>query len=380
MENKNWEEFKDEWVGKFEKPQEFKDEGNGRFGEFEKPQELKKFEDRKDEGIGRFEEFEELKEFEEFEGLEEYQYLNVLRNVSQFGIEKPNRTKNNTKSIFGNMMKFTLYEIDETNSEIVYKRILPLLTTKNMSKSSKIIFEELIFFVKGQTNNKILKDKGVHIWDANGSRQFLDSIGLNHFEEDDLGEIYGAQWRHFGANYINCHTDYTNQGIDQLQWVIDEIKRNPYSRRLIVSSWNPLALKNMCLPPCHTMFQFNVEPDLSGDLTPKFLSCSLYQRSCDLPLGCPFNIASYATLTHIIADLTGLIAKEFIYFTADTHIYCDQLPLISEQISRKPYPFPNLEFDFENNSRPTKIDDWEAKYLKVTNYKHHPTIRYPFSV
>lgn len=654
---------------------------------------------------------------------EEYQYLNALYQTSQFGIIKPNRTINKTKSIFGNMMKFKLYDENQ-------KKVLPLLTTKNMSKSAEIIFKELEFFIKGQTDNKILQSKNVKIWDANGSREFLDSVGLSHREVGDLGpcfitgtkiltdsgykniedvdiddkmythegnwqhivnfqkreytgelykikinhhpfeiistpehpflcnlikyrnqnqwieakylnkfnnligmkfdkeeiipeifvidesfeevlikldkkeewfmmgyflgygyitnneinkinerterneilfninikqelnliikiqkvlniqikniyknhkiyncfnikwyqilkqfdnvstekkipewiqkapkefilefingycsyfnnsyyfttvslniaygiqrlylklgyfadisfqkrayqkeeflrrglvnqrncyfikvynipeylnnysyidikngiawfgissiekydaknenvynfevlndnsytceniichNCYGFQWRHFGAEYNDCHTDYTGKGIDQLQNIIDTIKKDPYNRRLLVTAWNPMQLKEIALPPCHIMFQFNVEP-LNDNELPYFLSCIIYQRSCDLPLGAPFNIASYAALTHIIADLTGLKAKELIYFTGDTHIYEDQLHLVPGQIFRKPFPFPNLEFDFGNDKKPINIDQWKAEYLKIINYKFHPLINYPFSV
>jgi thymidylate synthase len=312
---------------------------------------------------------------------EEYQYLNTLHKVAQHGVVKPNRTANKTKSIFGNMMRFTLFDehqIDpKTNKP---KRILPLLTTKNMSKSADIIFKELEFFIRGQTDNKILQEKGVKIWDANGSREFLDSVGLKNNKEGDLGAIYGYQWRHFGAEYKNCDTDYSRQGVDQLQNVIDEIKKNPYSRRLLVTAWNPTQLKQAALPPCHVMFQFNTEPNEVDDFKPYYLSCMLFQRSADLPLGVPFNIASYAALTHIIADLTGLTAKELIYTTADTHIYEDQINLVPGQIFRKPYPFPNLEFDFGNDPKPTNIDEYKAEHLKVVNYQCWPNIVYPFSV
>ena len=301
--------------------------------------------------------------------IEEYQYLNLLYGVAMFGTLKPNRTANKTKSIFGNIMKFTLTKNN--------KKILPLLTTKNMLKSSESIFKELIFFIKGQTDSKILSTAGVKIWDANTSREFLDSVGLD-YEVGDIGQLYGINWRHYGIEYKGCKEDYTNQGFDQLQFVIDEIKKNPYSRRLLVTAWNPLILHKGVLAPCHTYFQFNVEPDENTN-TPKYLSCMLYQRSADLPLGVPFNIASYATLTHMIANLTDLVAKELVYTTADTHVYEDQLYLIPGQIFRKPYDFPNIEFDFSNDVIKS-IDDYKVEHIKLTNYKFHPLISYPFSV
>jgi len=306
---------------------------------------------------------------------EEYQYLEFLEKIMKEGITKPNRTANKTKSLFGNTMRFTLSELQEGSTN--YRKILPLLTTKNMSKTVDIIFKELEFFISGKTDNKILKNQGVKIWNANGSREFLDLAGLQKYQEDDLGPIYGWQWRHFGAEYESCQDDYSGKGFDQLQWVIDEIKKNPYSRRLLVTAWNPLQIKEMCLPPCHSFFQFVVDPDESGT-KPTFLSCTVYQRSADLPLGVPFNIASYATLTHIVADLTGLIAKELFYITIDSHIYENQLEFVPIQTSRVPYPFPSLEFDFIN--RVKTIDDYKAKHMKVIGYQSHPTINYPFSV
>lgn len=308
---------------------------------------------------------------------EEYQYLDALYRASMNGVLKPNRTANKTMSYFGNMMKFSLHRSTGSDS---YQRILPLMTTKNMKKSSEIIFKELEFFIKGQTDGKILKEKEVKIWDANGSREFLDLVGLKHREVDDLGPIYGYQWRHFGAEYKDCHTDYTGQGIDQLQNVIDTIKKDPYNRKLIVSAWNPLQLKEMALAPCHLLFQFNVSPDNSNKSDkPVYLDCMVYQRSADLPLGVPFNIASYAALTHIVSYLTDLIPREFVYVTADTHVYEDQLHLIPSQIFRKPYPFPELEFDFGTDKPMKSIDDFKAEYLKVKNYKYWPSLLYPFS-
>lgn len=571
---------------------------------------------------------------------EEYQYLNLLRKVAMEGVQKPNRTKNNTRSIFGNMMKFTLTKNN--------KKILPLLTTKNMLKSSELIFKELEFFIKGQTDSKILDKQGVKIWNANSSREFLDNLG---FKERDVGDIgpcfragtkiltetgykniedidledklythlgnwrvvdtifkrnyngiiykikashspyeiiatpehpflvqsenwieaknlntehklgikintnnyvskllddetswlflgyylmngwilksnnlyeiyintyddeivrifnelnmdnyidilfefgididkkqipswvhdappkyiknfitgfyhvqtrnidismsyelqrlflkinktykiekignchgfnlqnieikndiawypiesiteietkneivynfnltdhtymaeniithncYGFQWRHFGAEYKDCYTNYKDQGIDQLQQVIDMIKKDPYSRRLLITAWNPLQLKEMVLSPCHSLFQFNVEPKSDDpEMKPYYLSCMLYQRSADMPLGVPFNIASYATLTHIIADLTELVAKELIYTTGDTHIYDDQLYLVAGQILREPYDFP--EFEFEYDKKPEKIDEYNWTNMKIKNYKYHALIQYPFS-
>jgi thymidylate synthase len=242
-----------------------------------------------------------------------------------------------------------------------------------MSKNAESIFKELEFFVRGQTDTKILEKQGVNIWKANTSREFLDSVGLTNNAEGDAGEIYGFQWRHFGAEYNGCDKDYTGKGYDQLANVVETIKKNPESRRLIVTAWNPSKLSNMCLPPCHMMYQFNCRTENDR---PK-LDLLLYQRSADLPLGVPFNIASYATLAHFVAELTGREAGELIYTTADTHVYEDQIYLAAAQINRKPYPFPELNF---TNPEIKTIDDFRASDCQILNYQYWPLISYPFSL
>lgn len=174
--------------------------------------------------------------------------------------------------------------------------VFPLLTTKRVFW--RAVVEELLWFIKGSTNSKELTDKDVHIWDENGSRTFLDSCGFTDREEGDLGPVYGFQWRHFGAKYKDMHTDYTGQGIDQLKEVIHKIKHSPDDRRIIMSAWNPVDIPKMALPPCHTFVQFYVN---NGEL-----STQLYQRSADMGLGVPFNIASYSLLIYMIAHVTGL--------------------------------------------------------------------------
>lgn len=297
-----------------------------------------------------------IKLYVDNEKSDEYNYLNLLREIYNFGIEKSGRS-GVTRSLIGNVMKFKLTKKD--------KLILPLLTTKNMTKSFEIILHELLFFIRGQTDNTILQQNDVKIWNANSA-----------LTNNDCGPIYGFQWRHFGANYVDCKSDYSNQGIDQLKEVINEIKNNPFSRRLIVSSWNPIDIPKMCLPPCHVMYQFIVEP---GD-NKNYLSCIIYQRSADMPLGVPFNIASYALLTHIVAKLTNLEPRELIHMSGDAHIYNNQLDLISTQLSRKPYEFPELEFNFGDDNEPDNIDNYKFEYISIKNYKHWPRIKYSFTV
>nr|KAG5699231.1 hypothetical protein BaRGS_012752 [Batillaria attramentaria] len=214
----------------------------------------------------------------------ELQYLDAVEQIIAEGALRNNRTGIDTKTIFGMQMRYSLREN------------FPLLTTKRVFWRG--VVEELLWFIKGCTNGKELADKDVHIWDANGTREFLDKNGLHHREEGDLGPVYGFQWRHSGAEYVDMHTDYTGQGVDQLAEVISLIRNNPDSRRIIMCAWNPKDVPKMALPPCHCLAQFCV---INGEL-----SCQLYQRSADMGLGVPFNIASYSLLTIMIAHITGL--------------------------------------------------------------------------
>ena len=283
---------------------------------------------------------------------EETQYLQLIENILNNGTIEHSRN-GITKSIFGNMMKFSLND-----------GTIPILTTKKVAW--KTCFKELTWFIKGNTSNKLLNDMNVHIWDANGSKEFLKSRNLS-YQENDLGPVYGHQWRHFNAKYNDCETDYSNQGVDQLQNIINQLKTDEgrKSRRLIMSAWNPCQLDEMALPPCHVMAQFHVSEN-------KYLSCSLYQRSGDVGLGVPFNIASYSFLTHIIAKHTDLEAKEFVYFLGNAHIYEEHDEALKEQILRKPYEFPKLQIkNKKENINDYWLDDIEWK----TEYKYHSAIK-----
>lgn len=298
---------------------------------------------------------------------EEYQYLNLLRKVYNNGNLKPNRTNQKTKSVFGEIMKFSLTRIEDGK----LLNVLPLITTK--FTSYKTILLELFFFISGKTDNKVLQNNNVHIWDqnANDFKKRKESNG-QHIVEGDLGPIYPFQYRHFGADYIDCNTDYTNKGIDQLEKAIQTLKNNPFDRRIIVTAWNPIQLNEMALPPCHTLYQFNVEAD--ENMNPKYLNCLVYQRSADLPLGLPFNIASYATLTHIVAQLTNLTPNILTFMIGDAHIYENQLELVPIQLERKPFKFPTIEIE-----KCEKIDNYDISKIKLYNYNHHPHIKYPFT-
>lgn len=289
------------------------------------------------------------------ENIEEQQYLNLIGHILKHGIERSDRTGVGTIGIFGHQMRFSLAN-----------NTYPLLTTKRVFYRG--VVEELLWFIRGDTNAHHLSSRGVHIWDANGSRQFLDSRGLYDREEGDLGPVYGFQWRHFGAQYTTMHADYHGQGVDQLQRVIDTILTNPHDRRLIISAWNPMELDNMALPPCHMFCQFYVAQGR--------LSCQLYQRSCDMGLGIPFNIASYALLTIMIAHVTGLEPGEFIHCLGDAHVYLNHIEALQEQIRREPRPFPKL---FIKRSV-ERIEDFTIEDFDLVGYEPYGKIAMTMAV
>jgi thymidylate synthase len=284
---------------------------------------------------------------------EENQYLNLLEDILITNSEFVGRN-GKTLFVFGSAMRFSL----EHNK-------LPLITTKKVAW--KTCLRELLWFIKGSTNNKMLKDQNVHIWDANGSREFLDSRNLFSNSEDDLGPIYGFQWRHFNANYESCLSDYRNKGIDQLSDVINTLKdpklRN--SRRMIISAWNPCQLDKMALPPCHIIMQFNVTNNTK-------LSCAMYQRSNDEACGTCFNIASYCFLTHLLAIHCDLEPYEFLYYKGNCHIYEEHISNIKIQLQREPFEFPTLKIINKHEN----IEDYTVDDFIVSNYKHHEPLEY----
>jgi thymidylate synthase len=284
---------------------------------------------------------------------EEHQYLELVSDILKNGEEVTGRN-GTTKVKIGSMMRFSLKDDS-----------IPILTTKKTAW--KTCLKELLWFISGNTSNKTLKAQNVHIWDANASLDFLhNERGLYEYKEDDLGPVYGFQWRHFNAEYNTCDSDYTSEGVDQLTALIADL-RDPakrYSRRHILTAWNPCQVDKMALPPCHLLCQFNVVDNK--------LSCCLYQRSGDIGLGVPFNIASYSFLTHIIAKLTGLMADEFIHFISNTHIYDDHYEPLAEQIKREPFPFPKIKINNINTSN--TIDDVKLENIELLNYKYHEKV------
>jgi thymidylate synthase len=294
---------------------------------------------------------------------EEYQYLHLIENILDNGIWEEGRN-GRTKSLFGASMRFSLSDGK-----------IPILTTKKTAW--KTCLKELLWFIQGETDNKILKEQDVHIWDANGSRDFLDSRGLTSYKEDVLGPIYGYQWRNFNKPYvINKPNELSgwrdddwikeDNGVDQLQQIIDVLKdpKQRTSRRLIMTAWNPSQLNQMALPPCHILCQFNVH---DGNK----LSCAMYQRSADEFLGQPFNIASYSFLTHLLAKHCGLEAYEFVYFIGNCHIYENAIDACKLQITREPYPFPTVSIKQVREN----INDYRVEDFEIHNYKSHEAIK-----
>lgn len=285
---------------------------------------------------------------------DEYQYLRLVRKVLAEGHEKSDRTGTGTLSLFGERMRFCLR--DST---------IPLLTTKRVFWRG--VVEELLWFIRGSTDAGELAAKGVHIWDGNGSREFLDEMGFTDREVGDLGPVYGFQWRHFGGVYLAPALNHKSGGIDQLAEVVRKLRTCPDDRRILMCAWSP-DIDEMVLPPCHVLTQFYVA---NGEL-----SCQMYQRSADIGLGVPFNIASYALLTHMLAHVCGLRAGEFIHIVGDAHIYKNHVAALNEQLEREPLPFPRLRF----RRQVAEIDDFQSDDFELVGYKCHGPIRMEMAV
>jgi thymidylate synthase len=294
---------------------------------------------------------------------EEYKYLHLLQKILDEGTVKGDRTGVGTKSIYGTQLKFDL------------RNSLPVLTTKKVFW--KGVVEELLWFIRGQTDSKLLEAKGVKIWQGNTTREFLDKRGLN-YPVGECGPIYGAQWRAWGKYYnpnpdpnAVCINRVQSGGIDQLASVVETLRKNPNDRRMVVSAYNPDQLDMMCLPPCHVLHQYYVE---NGRL-----HLMWYQRSNDFFLGSCFNISSYALLTCLIAKIVGLTPGSITYAMADTHIYLNHIEQAKEQLSRTPYPFPKLNIKKDIKSL-TDIENLQFEDIELIDYQSHPAIKAPMAV
>ena len=262
------------------------------------------------------------------------QYLDLMQDILDNGVEKGDRTGTGTLSVFGRQLRFDL------------QKGFPLVTTKKLHLRS--IIYELLWFLNGDTNVKYLQDNGVTIWD-----EWADENG-------DLGPVYGHQWRSWPTPQ--------NGTVDQITNVLNQIKNNPNSRRHIVSAWNPAEVDNMALPPCHALFQFYVADGK--------LSCQLYQRSADYFLGVPFNIASYALMVHMFAQQCDLEPGEFVWTGGDVHLYTNHIEQAKTQLSREPYPLPQLNI----KRKPDSLFDFQYEDFEILNYQAHPTIKAPIAV
>lgn len=295
---------------------------------------------------------------------QEYQYLDLCRKVLDMGNTRVDRTGVGTISLFGTQMSFDI------------SSCVPLITTKRVAWRHCI--EELLWFLRGDTDARILQQKGVKIWDGNSSRQFLDRRGLTNYEDGILGPIYGWQWRFFGAKYYPIYADTSKKipenGIDQIEQLIRSLKTDPFGRRHVVSAWNPTDLPDMALPPCHYTFQFYVEEHNNQ----KYLSCHFIMRSNDLGCGTSFNLFSYATLTYIIALKVNMKPKQLVYTCSDTHIYKNHIEAINKQLCRKPVPFPKLIVNPEVSTKKwNKIDITD---FELVGYFPEPSIKMEMAV
>jgi len=285
-------------------------------------------------------------------------YNNLCYKVLDEGISKDDRTGTGTISIFGHHMKFSL-------------KTLPVITTKKVYL--KGVIEELIWFLKGDVNSKTLETKGVGIWKGNSSREFLDNSRLDDYIEGECGPIYGFQWRHWNAPYHGPSNEYyknkyKDKGIDQIHSIINTIKTNPDSRRIILNAWNVEQLPEMVLPPCHVMCQFYVVDDQ--------IDCHMYQRSADVFLGLPFNITSYAILTHIIGHFTNKTPRNLYISIGDAHIYKNHIEQVNLQLTRTSYDPPSISI----NPGVQNIDNLTYDDIKIHNYVSHPTIKATMAV
>jgi thymidylate synthase len=292
--------------------------------------------------------------------IKEANHILSLTNIQNS--TRMDRTNVGTYSVFGQQLKFNI------------SKSVPVITTKQLAW--KAVIKEFLWFLKGKTDSKELEKEGVNIWKLNTTREFLDGRGLSSYQEGDVGPMYGFVWRHAHATYSGCSSDYQGCGHDQITWLIQQLKDDPFSRRHIITTYIPEYKDQGVLFPCHGIVtQMYVEEDSTGE---KHLSCHTYCRSQDVFLGQPFNIASYAVFTHLIAKLSGMRPKELIISTGDTHVYANHVTQMKEQVQRTPFPFPQLVINDSVLSK--SLDDIDLADFQVIGYLHHPSIKAPMAV
>lgn len=298
---------------------------------------------------------------------EEYNYINLLKTILKEGDqEREDRTNVGTCSIFGPQIEFDI------------SRSIPVLTTKFLPW--KMVLKELLWFLKGHTDSLELEAQGVPIWKGNSTREFLDQRGLQHYAVGDIGPMYGYNWRHWGHTYEGCQKDYTGAGYDQLEHLIEAIKRDPFSRRHLLTTYNPSEVAKSVLAPCHgvsTIFYVTKNKG-EGAAGQNYLSCKVVCRSSDSFLGLPFNIASYAMMTYIIAMKCDLKPLKLIVSMGDAHIYNNHMSQVGEQLGRKPFPFPILKMN--ETIRDKDCKDIQVSDFDLVGYLYHPTIKAPMAV
>ena len=295
---------------------------------------------------------------------DEHVFLDLLQDILKNGNKRDDRTCVGTCSVFARQLRFNI-----SNS-------IPVITTKFLPW--KMILKELLWFLRGETDSKTLESQGVHIWKENSSRDFLDKRDLNTYREGDIGPMYGFAWRHWGASYYGCDADYIGKGYDQITELVKGLKNDPYSRRHLLTTFNPSDVQKSALAPCHGVTtMFYVEKDMSGD-SKGHLSCHVVCRSSDTFLGLSFNIASYSILTYIIAKKCDMKPNELIVSTGDTHIYNTHVQQVNTQLSRTPLPFPILKVS--DDVRDKEIHNISLDDFDLIGYIHYPTIKAPMAI